>query len=93
MQACHDPDHSPANCDVGNLRWGTPQSNYADRDRHGRTAKGERHGQAKLTAEQAQAIRSRYRAGGTSERKLAAEFGVGRTTVRDILTGHSWRPS
>jgi hypothetical protein len=30
------------NC-VGNLAWGTPKDNADDRERHGRTSRGERH--------------------------------------------------
>jgi hypothetical protein len=35
-EACHDPDPTPANCRLENLRWGTRTSNHYDRYRHAR---------------------------------------------------------
>jgi hypothetical protein len=50
-------------------------------------SKGERHPRAKLTAEQARAIRA------SSEKttKLAAAYGIDRTTVFRIRTGRDWK--
>ncbi|HVJ20147.1 MAG TPA: helix-turn-helix domain-containing protein [Polyangiaceae bacterium] len=41
----------------------------------------------RLSAEQARSIRARYDAGGISQTQLAREFGVGRTTIGDVLGG------
>ena len=46
-QCCHW-DGDITNNRLRNLRWGTPKENMADRDRHGRTARGERHGSATM---------------------------------------------
>lgn len=48
-QCLHFPDRNPQNNAVDNLRWGTCKENHSDRDKHGTTARGERHGSAKLT--------------------------------------------
>ena len=44
----HD-DGNPKNNRIDNLKWGTHAENSADRERHGKTAKGERSGVSTLT--------------------------------------------
>lgn len=90
MEACHDPDPNPADNRLVNLRWDTHRANVADQIRHGTRARGERRPCAKLTAEQAVAIRIEYAAGRTSQRKLAAKYGVGQTTIQDLLERRTW---
>jgi DNA-binding XRE family transcriptional regulator len=51
---------------------------------------GENHYRAKLTWAQVREIRRRYVAGSTSQRKLAAEFGVARTTIGAVVSGRTW---
>lgn len=41
-QACH-ANGDPADNRLANLRWDTVRANAEDRERHGRTARGERH--------------------------------------------------
>ncbi len=41
-ECCHK-DGDPTNDRLDNLRWGTRKENMADRDRHGRTARGDTH--------------------------------------------------
>lgn len=53
--------------------------------------KGERNGQAKLTADQVRRIRAEYAAGGVSQRALAARYGVTRSCVDGILNGRRWQ--
>ncbi len=77
---CVNPTH---------LFLGTPRENNADRDRKRRTAVGSRHGNKRLTEEQARTIREDS-AQGKSQRRLAQEFGIGKTTVRDILQRVTW---
>ena len=43
MECCHG-DGDRTNSALANLRWDTHRANIADRDRHGRTARGDRHG-------------------------------------------------
>ena len=86
LEACHTCD-CPACCNPAHLYWGTHAANMRDRQRRVRQARGERNGRAKLTAAQVREIRGR----GGSCRQLAAEFGVDRTTIRDIRNGEIWR--
>ncbi len=45
---------------------------------------------AKLTKHNAQAIRAAYTQGGTTVRKLAAQYEVGKSTIHHVLQGESW---
>ncbi len=45
---------------------------------------------AKLTKQTAQAIRAAYMQGGTTVRKLAAQYVVGKSTIYHVLQGESW---
>lgn len=74
-------------CTVGLLR-GNPSTQFkpghvAVGDRGVRTA-------AKLTTEQVLAARSRYAAGGVTERQLASEYGIGKSAMHDLLSGKNW---
>jgi hypothetical protein len=53
--------------------------------------RGERHPNAKLTADQVDAIREHYAAGGTTHAALASHYGVSSTEIGSILSGHRWR--
>lgn len=50
------------------------------------------HAKVRLTREQVAAIRARYAAGGVSQRTLAQEYGVSRSTIADIVAGRIWKP-
>lgn len=80
-RGCVRPDH---------LLLGTRGENNSDCAAKNRNAQGEVHHWAKLDEAQAAEIRSRAR-GGEDPRALAAEFGVSRSTVKDIENGRSWR--
>lgn len=56
MCVCHHCD-VPGCVEVTHLFLGTKRENNADRDRKGRTPRGEQHGGAKLTADQVREIR------------------------------------
>lgn len=74
---------------AANLYWGTYVENAADRERHGRTVRGERHWKAKLTTSDVVAIRAR----GTNHRArvaLATEFGVSLSQVQRIVGRKFW---
>ncbi len=53
-------------------------------------ARGERHGNAKLTADQVRAIRRERAAKKTPFRLLAERFGVSVSTIGQILRRESW---
>lgn len=51
---------------------------------------GERNGRARLTLEQAREIRRLYLTGECSQKRLAAMYNVGLTTIWHLLQGHTW---
>ena len=53
-------------------------------------ARGDAHGGAKLTAAQVTEILARYRAGGVSQRALAAEYAISQPVIGKIVTGKLW---
>lgn len=85
-------DGNPSNNVIGNLYWGSFEDNEADKKRHGRTARGERNGNAKLTEDQVQEILRRAADGETLTR-IAQDFGVSRTMIGYIRSGKSWAHS
>lgn len=78
------PDPALISDRTGDRHWST---RHPDRVRS-----GESHPRAggKLTAEQVQEIRRRYKAGGVTQKQLAEEFGVGLLAINQICTGKSW---
>lgn len=74
------------------LFLGSQRKNNEDRHRKGRTAPGAAMPHAKLTLEKAAEIRNEYTTGGTSHVKLARKYGVGRSTIADVLKGTKWAP-
>lgn len=97
---CHHCDNPPC-VRPDHLFAGTLQDNVADMVRKGRAnngyrnlissrPRGERHPQAKLTAETVVAIRREY-AEGRTYREIAARFGVGRSSVCSAVRGETWR--
>jgi hypothetical protein len=88
QQCCH-VDGNPRNNQLANLQWGTPHMNAADRERHGRTARGMRNGRARLTDEQVAAIRQ-CATQGTVQRRLAEKFNVAPSTINDIVHYRKW---
>lgn len=72
-----------------NLAWGTRAENAADRERHGRTSRGEDRWSAKLSAVDVITIRRRATAGET-QAAIAGSYGVTRQQVGNIVKGRSW---
>jgi hypothetical protein len=69
------------------LIWGTHTENVADTILHGTIARGEKHGNAKLTTFDVVAIRSDMT---RFHKELAATFGVTRRTIGDVKQRRSW---
>jgi hypothetical protein len=78
------------NFHADNLAWGTHLENMRDRDRHGRTARGRRQGNAKLTEPQVLEIRQ-LAAQGYAYPAIAALYGVNARTVGSAARGDQWR--
>lgn len=74
---------------VANLSYGTRAQNLADRRRDGTVPLGERHPNAKLTADAVAAIRAAH--GTTGATALAEQYGVSVRTIYDIWEEKTWR--
>lgn len=89
MECAHE-DGNPGNNDIGNLSWKTKKANQADRVRHGTTCRGENHGVAALTNDQAKEIRERE-LNGESIASLAREFGVSHSVAWKAARGVTYK--
>ncbi len=74
-------------CRPDNLAWGTRQDNADDMVRLGESARGERHGRAKLSAEHVLAIRGDCR----RQADIAAEYGVSKSLIGQIKRKEVWQ--
>lgn len=89
MEACHFPDKDFTNNRLDNLRWDTPKNNAKDRALHGSTARGERVGRSKMTADKVAELR-RLHVEGFTGRELSGRFGISPSQVSQIISGRSW---
>ena len=88
---CRHLDGNPSNNNLENLCWGTVEENMADRDRHGTTAIGIKHGRAKLTESNVIDIRDLYRREIYNQVELSRMFGIGQARVSRIIRGQLWK--
>lgn len=74
---------------VSNLEWTSHLENMRHSQRHGRLKppKGEKHWCSKLSDKDVENIRAEYKAGGVTQISIAKKYGVGGSTVGQILTG------
>lgn len=72
-----------------NLRWCSHLENMSDRDRHGRTLRGESHPQSKLSEGDVLDLRRRAHSGETVS-QMAREYGVSRAAMHSAVTGQTW---
>jgi len=86
---CHHCDN-PKCVNPAHLFLGTNIDNVRDMESKGRKLQGEQLGQARLTSKEVLSIRARLD-GGASSRDVAADFGLGRSTVRHIGARRTWR--
>lgn len=82
---CRHEDGDRLNPKLANLSWGTPKQNGEDRVAHGNQARHERHGMAKLTADDVREIRRLL--GTMSQRAIAKRFGVDPSLISRLHTG------
>ncbi len=71
--------------------WKTAGDSNGSRRHPDRMPRGERHAQAKLTADEVLQIRARYAEGNVYQRVLAVEFGVEQTLISAIVRRKIWR--
>lgn len=85
----HRCDNPPC-VNPAHLEVGTQLDNQRQMVARGRSAVGERHGSASMTAAMVREARNRAR-GGEPIVDMADEFGVHRTTLREAVRGMTWR--
>ena len=84
----HECDQ-PSCCEATHLLYGSQADNMRDAFERGRNATGSGHGMAKLSTLQVLAIRADKR----SQKEIAAEYGVSKSTVSMIQSGQIWKRS
>lgn len=90
LSVLHRCDNPPC-VNPAHLWLGTKADNNADRSIKGRDAhpQGEQNGRSKLTEDDVREIRRRY-SQGEYQRVIAADYGLGQTTVSGIVRSVSW---
>jgi hypothetical protein len=88
QQARHGPNGRQDN-QLTELCWGTRLEQAEDKYRDGTMARGERQGNAKITAEIVRAIRAGWEAG-RSQPELAQEFDISQPHASRIILRQSW---
>lgn len=87
-------DGKSMNCALSNLKWGTPHENIMDEVIHGThrglKSRGEKHPLHKLTDTKAREIVARAKTG-ENIKCLASEFQVAPGTLRDLVSGRTWK--
>ena len=86
MFVLHGDDNPKNNC-ITNLRLGTALNNSDDSARRGRSTRGERHPNSKLTYDRVFAI-LRHVAGGGLLKEAAVENGVCKQTITNLVRSH-----
>lgn len=89
MEVCHRCDNPPC-VNPAHLFLGTRRENAADMVAKHRDLRGSRSPYAKLTFEQADAIRAEYAAGGISQTEIAERYGVKQAGISRVIRGVSY---
>ena len=74
-----------------NLRYGTPTDNVRDSIEHGTQVRGSRQGLSRLSEMEVRRFKLGVVSGCTNVAGLAREFGIGKRTAHDIVTGRTWQ--
>ena len=75
----------PSCCNPRHLLPGTQFDNMQDRERRGRTPRGENHPCSKLTDIQIRSIRRRFKAGGLLKKDLGEKYGIDPSWIGRIV--------
>lgn len=89
-QEVRHKDGIKAHNGADNLLWGTRIENMQDKNLHGTSPQGERHGGSKLTEREVRLIRRMKRAG-IKQNLIATRFGVSQMTISRVANGVLWR--
>lgn len=91
-QLCRHKCDNPRCINPEHLEDGTPADNSSDMVKRGRSLRGEKHLQAKLTEADVDAIRKRYvkRSSHANSYTLAEEYGVSQHAIMRVLKHKSW---
>lgn len=84
LEGCHENGVGTDNR-IGNLRWGTSQSNKNDMIRHGTSTRGEKNPKAKLNWSAVMEIRSLV-ASGLKPTEIAKKYGIHRNSVYNVCS-------
>lgn len=87
---CHKCDNTSC-VNPNHLFLGTPDDNAQDKVKKRRQNKGVTVNTAKLAPDDIRSIRKRYGETKISASSLAQEFGVSKTTIKDILARKTWK--
>ena len=90
LEARHVVCGVPLCFNVRHLAYGTHAQNMADRERHGRTVRGERIARAVLTERDVHRILGLH-ALGLGASAIGRALGFRRNTVRDVVNGRNWK--
>jgi hypothetical protein len=91
MHAAHSCGNGHLGClNPNHIRWATPVENMADRDLHGRTLKGERSPNARLTEADVIAMRQMYDAGEINA-DVARKFLVSDGCAYAVVMRRTWK--
>lgn len=82
---------NPICCNPDHLLLGTQLENIQDRDKRGRTSKGEHRYNSKLTEKEVREIRKKYIPRKYGLPRLAKEYGVDFTTIDAIIKRRGWK--
>jgi hypothetical protein len=87
LEVAHSCNHRLC-CNPRHLRWATRTENHADKVEHGTSVRGERNGSARLTEAEVRQIKALQ--GTMSQNKIANQFKVCASTIRNIREGKTW---
>lgn len=91
---CRHLDGNPKNNKVGNLKWGTPQENMDDREKHGGTRRGSTSGMSKVTEADVLEI-DRLLIEWKGKRgymsRIAERFGIAHCSINSIRDRRTWK--
>jgi hypothetical protein len=84
---CRHWDGDRSNNNDWNLVYGTRLDNAEDRERHGRTVRGERSTSARISDDDVAKIKEIYAAKEANQYELAARFSISQAQVNNIILG------